>query len=80
MPTPRRDLVELRTEAVASIGEFGVKEVARFDATGDPSDPVYSIDFSPDSRTLVTVSGKGTLDLWDVPRRQHRGDSSTCQG
>src|SRR5262249_2506404 len=28
MPTPRRDLVELRTEAVASIGDFEVKEVA----------------------------------------------------
>ena len=29
MPTSGRDLAELRTEAVASIGEFGVKEVAR---------------------------------------------------
>ena len=34
MPTPRRDVVELRSEAVATIGEFGVKEVARFQASG----------------------------------------------
>ena len=68
MPTPRRDLVELRSEAVAAIGDFELQEVARFDASGQP---VYSIDFSPDSRTLVTISNTGDLDLWDVVRRQH---------
>ena len=34
MPTPRRDLVELRTEAVACIGEFEIKEVARIAEAG----------------------------------------------
>ena len=32
---------------------------------------VYGLDFSPDSRTLVTASGKSDLDLWDVPGRKH---------
>ena len=36
MPTPRRDLVQLRTEAVASIGEFDVHEVARLQAGHRP--------------------------------------------
>ncbi len=76
MPTPRRDLVELRTEAVASIGEFEVKEVARFE--GRDVESVYSLDFSPDSKTLVTASEVGVVDLWDVPNRMHArrlGDS-----
>ncbi len=68
MPTPRRDVVELRSEAVATIGEFGVKEVARLHA---PGPTVYSLDFSPDSQTLVTASGNNDLDLWDVPGRKH---------
>ena len=68
MPTSRRDLAELRTEAVASIGEFGVKEVARLAVSGWAG---FSTDFSPDSRTLVTASGDGNLDLWDVPGRSH---------
>ena len=68
MPTARRDLAELRTEAVASVGEFGVKEVARFAVSGYGA---FSIDFSPDSGTLVTATGDGNLDLWDVPARKH---------
>ena len=67
MPTRRRDLVELRTEAVASLGEFGVKEAAQFDLSGIT---VNSLDFSPDSRSLVTASSEGNLDLWDVPGRR----------
>ncbi|MFI5461092.1 MAG: protein kinase [Isosphaerales bacterium] len=68
MPTPRRDLVELRSEAVASIGEFGVEEVARLEASGNT---VPWLDFSSDSRTLVTASDNGDLDFWDVPGRKH---------
>jgi eukaryotic-like serine/threonine-protein kinase len=68
MPTPRRDLPELRTEAVATVGEFGVKEVARFAVSGWGA---FSIDFGPESRTLVTATGAGDLDLWDVPARKH---------
>jgi eukaryotic-like serine/threonine-protein kinase len=68
MPTPRRDLAELRSEAVASIGEFGVKEVARLEASGGT---VFWLDFSPDSRTLVTGANNGDLNSWDVPGRKH---------
>ena len=68
MPTPRRDVVELRSEAVATIGEFGVQEVARLDAS---LTTVYNLDFSPDSRTLVTASVNRDLDYWDVPDRKH---------
>jgi eukaryotic-like serine/threonine-protein kinase len=70
MPTPRRDLAELRTEAVATIGEFGMEEVARFEVSGKIA---YTLDFSPDSRTLVTASDAGNLDLWDIPERKHSG-------
>jgi WD40 repeat protein len=68
MPTPRRDLVELRTEAVACLGQFEITEVARIAGTGGH---VWSTDFSPDSRTLVTASAGGDLDFWDVPGRKH---------
>jgi eukaryotic-like serine/threonine-protein kinase len=68
MPTSRRDLAELRSEAVASAGEFGVTEVARFAISGRSA---FSLDFSPDSRTLITASGDGNLDLWDVTGRKH---------
>jgi WD40 repeat protein/predicted Ser/Thr protein kinase len=67
MPTPRRDVVELRSEAVATIGEFGVNEVARLQA---PELTQYGLDFSPDSQTLVTASGNNDLNLWDVPGRK----------
>jgi hypothetical protein len=68
MPTSCRDFAELRTEAVASIGEFGVKEVAQFAISGWSA---FTLDFSPDSRTLVTASGDGNLDLWDDAKRKH---------
>jgi WD40 repeat protein/predicted Ser/Thr protein kinase len=81
MPTPRRDVVELRSEAVATIGEFGVNEVARLKASGPT---VYNLDYSPDSRTLVTASINRDLDFWDVPGRKHlrrlAGDSRTFTG
>jgi WD40 repeat protein len=68
MPDPHRDRVELRTEAVACIGEFGVREVARFKISGEIA---YSLHFSPDSRTLVTASDAGHLELWDVAARKN---------
>jgi WD40 repeat protein/serine/threonine protein kinase len=70
MPTPRRDLVELRSEAVATIGEFGVKEVARFEVSGRSA---YTLDFSSDSRSLAAASEDGSLDLWDIPARKKLG-------
>jgi serine/threonine protein kinase/WD40 repeat protein len=68
MPTPKRDLVDLRTEAVASLGEFDVVEIARLD--GVPGG-IYSFDFSPDSQTLATITLTGRVDFWSVPRRRH---------
>jgi WD40 repeat protein/tetratricopeptide (TPR) repeat protein len=68
MPTSRRDLAELRTEAVVTVGEFGVKEVARFAVSGWSA---FTIEFSPDSQTLVTACDDGTLDFWDVAGRKH---------
>ena len=68
MPTKRRDLVELRTEAAASLGEFDVIEVARFEGLRGTA---WSLDFSPDSRALATATVDGDLHLWDVARRQH---------
>ncbi len=68
MPTPRRDLVELRNEAVASLGEFDVVQVMRLEGLQGTVD---QLDFSPDSRTLVTATRSGSVDLWDVARRQH---------
>jgi serine/threonine protein kinase len=68
MPTPRRDMVELRSEAVVCLGEFDVVEVARLEGC---SSRVWSLDFSPDSQTLITATIRGDLDLWDVSRRRH---------
>ncbi len=68
MGTPRRDLVELRSEAVASLGEFDIVEVAQLEGFRGT---VWSLDFSPDSQVLATATINGDLHLWDVPRRQH---------
>jgi WD40 repeat protein/serine/threonine protein kinase len=68
MPTPRRDVVELRSEAVVSLGEFDVVELAWLEGSGSR---VWSIEFSPDSRSLVTSTIRGDLDLWDVSSRRH---------
>jgi WD40 repeat protein len=68
MPTPRRDFVELRTEAVADLGELDVIEVARLEGFRGT---VWSLEFRPDSGALATATANGDLDLWDVARRQH---------
>ena len=68
MPTPRRDLVELRTEAVATLGTPDIRLVTRIEL---PSDHLRSIAFSPDARTLVTASNKTGLDFWDVRGQRH---------
>ena len=70
MPTPRRDLVELRSEAVASIGAFEVTEVARFhgqERLRETSWSATSIDISPDSKQLVAANKSGVIDLWNIP-------------
>ncbi len=66
--TPRRDMVELRSEAVACLGEFDIVEVARLDTR---QKRLWSLAFSPDSQTLLTATLSGDVDLWDVTRRRH---------
>jgi WD40 repeat protein/serine/threonine protein kinase/tetratricopeptide (TPR) repeat protein len=68
VPLPRRDLVELRTEAIACLGEFDIVEVARLEGFRNS---VWSLAFGLDSQVLATVTTNGDLDLWDVARRQH---------
>src|SRR5262249_26490110 len=68
MPTPRRDLAELRTEAAATLATPDIRLAAR---VALPSDGPGSIAFSPDGRTLVTAGHKAGLDFWDVPGKCH---------
>ncbi len=67
-PTPRRDPVELRTEAVAALGEFDVRKVASIEGLRQG---LWSVDFSPDGRTLATSVRGGALHLWDLAHRRH---------
>jgi WD40 repeat protein/tetratricopeptide (TPR) repeat protein len=66
-PSPNRNLLELRTEAVAALGTPDVRLVARI-AQGEGS---HSFTFGPDGRTLVTVGPSGNLDFWDLHERKH---------
>ena len=68
MPTTRRDLVELRTEATASLGTADLRLVARIEF---PTDKLRSIAFSRAGQTLVTASLGTGLDFWDVRERRH---------
>jgi serine/threonine protein kinase/WD40 repeat protein len=68
MPTPRRDLSELRTEAAATLGTPDIRLVARVEL---PADDLGSFTFSPDGRTLLTAGRKTGLDFWDVPGNRH---------
>jgi serine/threonine protein kinase/WD40 repeat protein len=68
MPTPRRKLPELRTEAAATLGTPDIRLVAR---VGLPSAHLGSFTFSPDGRTLLTADHKTGLDFWDVRRKRH---------
>jgi serine/threonine protein kinase/WD40 repeat protein len=68
MPTPRRDLAELRTEAAATLGTPDVQLAARIAL---PSGPPGSFTFSPDGRTLLTAGPQAGLDFWDVTGNRH---------
>jgi serine/threonine protein kinase/WD40 repeat protein len=68
MPTPRRDLRELRTEAAATLGTPDIHLVAR---VALPSDVPGSVTFGLDGRTLLTANPKAGLDFWDVLGKCH---------
>ncbi len=68
MPTPRRDLPELRTEAAATLATPDIRLVARIEL---PRHNLRSIAFSPDGRTLVTADYDRGLDFWDLPGQRH---------
>jgi eukaryotic-like serine/threonine-protein kinase len=68
MPTPRRDLPELRTEAAATLAAADIRLVAKVEL---PSDATGSLTFSPNGRTLLTTGPKGGLDFWDLPGNRH---------
>ncbi len=63
MSLPQRDLLELRSEAVACLGQLDVREVARF---GGRSNGVWSLDFSPDGAMLASADGRGIMRVWEV--------------
>ena len=69
METPRRDLSDLRTEAVAGLAELDVREVARMDlgprAVISGLDLIFGLDFSPDGRTLIGAGYAGSRFRWD---------------
>jgi serine/threonine protein kinase/WD40 repeat protein len=69
MPTAARDLVELRTEATATLATpdaFSAGKVVL------PADDLGSFAFTPDGRTVVTAGVQHGLDFWEMPRNVHR--------
>ncbi len=77
MPTPRRDLAELRTEAAATLATPDIRLVAQVELL---SDDLGSFTFSPDGRTLVTAGCKTGLDFWDLASRAHRSSVDGLDG
>jgi eukaryotic-like serine/threonine-protein kinase len=63
--TPSRDLLALRSEAAACLGQLDGREVARLETGGIH---IRSVDFSPDGSVLGSLAYSGRLDLWDVAR------------
>jgi serine/threonine protein kinase/WD40 repeat protein len=68
LPTARRDLAELRTEAAATLATPDIRLAARIKLSSD--DP-GSLSFSSDGRTLLTAGSKTGLDFWDVRGNCH---------
>jgi hypothetical protein len=63
LKTPRRDLTELRGEAIACIGEFDAVKVMEF--VGH-TEPIWSLAFNPDGTRLASAGFDGRLQIWDV--------------
>ncbi len=67
LDTPSRDPVELRSEAVACLGELDAREIDRFEGH---SHLVYGLDFSPDGKTLASAGYDGKVCLWNRGQRR----------
>jgi WD40 repeat protein/serine/threonine protein kinase len=76
METPKRNAVELRTLATASLGGIDVREFARLEV----GNSVRSLDFSHDSASLATADYGGRLRIWDLLKLEHQTvlDDPTC--
>ena len=70
MPTPRRSLSELRTEAAAALA---IPDVALVTKLKLPPAGAYwaSFDFSPDGRILFVADSNTGLNAWDVTTNHH---------
>ncbi|MGO8931206.1 MAG: protein kinase domain-containing protein [Limisphaerales bacterium] len=64
---PQRDLVELRSEAVACLEGFDLREVTRLPAGGAD---IWSLDFSPDGALLACSELSGACRLWKLAGQQ----------
>ncbi len=69
MPTPRRDLTELRTEAAAALKTPDIRLATKVELSADG---LASIAFSSDGQTLLTAGPKTGLEFWDLAGNSHR--------
>jgi serine/threonine protein kinase len=60
LDTPRRDMVELRSEAIACMSELDATPIARY--SGHTAE-ISSLDFSPDSLFLATAGDDGRVQI-----------------
>ncbi len=68
MPTARRDLAELRTEAAAALATADISLLARVEL---PADDLGSFTFGADGRTLLTAGYRTGVEFWDVQGKRH---------
>src|SRR5579883_343034 len=68
MPTLRRNLTELRTEAAATLATPDIRLVAKVVL---PGSALGSFTFSPDGRIFLTADRQAGLDFWDVRGNRH---------
>ena len=81
MDTPQRDLVKLRSEAVACLAELDVRELLRLDGQ---TQVVFGLDFSPDGKTLASADYDGHVFVWELsegrPLRQITDPAASATG